>query len=34
MITGNGLKDVASAKRATGEPIVIEPSLRAIEEHV
>jgi len=34
MITGNGLKDVASAKRAVGEPIVIEPSLRAIEEHV
>ncbi len=34
MITGNGLKDVASAKRTVGEPIVIEPSLRAIEEHV
>ena len=34
MITGNGLKDVASARRAIGEPIVIEPSLSAIEEHV
>ena len=33
MITGNGLKDVASARRAIGEPIVIEPSLSAIEEH-
>ena len=34
MITGNGLKDVASARRATGEPIAVEPSLSAIEEHV
>ena len=34
MITGNGLKDVASARRAIGEPIVIEPSLSAIEEQL
>jgi len=34
MITGNGLKDIASARRAIREPIVVEPSLSAIEEHV
>jgi threonine synthase len=34
MITGNGLKDIASARKTVGEPIVVEPSLRAIEEHV
>ncbi len=34
MITGNGLKDIASARRAIGEPIVVEPSLSAVEEHV
>jgi threonine synthase len=34
MITGNGLKDIASAKRAINEPIVVEPSLSAVEEHV
>ena len=34
MITGNGLKDVASARRVVGSPIVVEPSLKAIEEHL
>ena len=34
IITGNGLKDVAAARRAMGEPIVIEPTLKAIEEHL
>jgi len=34
MITGNGLKDVASARKTVGEPIVVEPSLRAVEEHL
>ena len=34
MITGNGLKDITSARRAIGEPIVVEPSLSAIEEQL
>ena len=31
LITGNGLKDVASARRAAGEPVVIDPSVDAAE---
>lgn len=31
LITGNGLKDVASARRVAGEPIVIDPSVDAAE---
>jgi len=34
LITGNGLKDIHSAQRVVGSPIVIEPSLDAIEEHL
>ncbi|MFC2081941.1 pyridoxal-phosphate dependent enzyme, partial [Candidatus Bipolaricaulota bacterium] len=34
MITGNGLKDIASARRTVGEPIVIEPSLDAVKEQL
>ena len=34
LITGNGLKDVASARKTVGEPIIVEPSLRAVEEHL
>ena len=34
LITGNGLKDIASARKTVGEPIVVEPSLRAVEEHL
>ncbi len=34
MITGSGLKDVASARRAIGEPAIIDPTLAAIEEHL
>jgi threonine synthase len=34
MITGNGLKDIASARKTVGEPIVVEPSLHAVEEHL
>ncbi len=31
LVTGNGLKDVASAMKAAGEPFVIEPSLEAVK---
>ena len=31
LITGNGLKDVASARKAAGEPIVIDPTVEAAE---
>ena len=31
LITGNGLKDVASARRVAGEPMVIDPSVEAVE---
>ena len=31
VITGNGLKDVASARRVAGEPIVIDPTVEAAE---
>ena len=34
LITGNGLKDVSSARKVVGEPIIVEPSLKAIEEHL
>jgi threonine synthase len=31
LITGNGLKDIQAALEAVGEPVVIEPSLKALE---
>jgi len=31
VVTGNGLKDIASARKAVGEPLVVEPSLAALE---
>lgn len=31
VITGNGLKDIASAKQAAGEPIDVDPNLSALE---
>ena len=34
LITGNGLKDVSSARKVVGAPTVIEPSLKAVEEHM
>jgi len=34
MITGNGLKDIASARRTVGEPVVIEPTLDALKERL
>ena len=34
VISGNGLKDVASARRIVGEPIPVGPSLREIERHL
>jgi threonine synthase len=34
VVSGNGLKDIASAKRAVGEPIAIAPSLEEIERHL
>jgi len=32
LVTGNGLKDVESAKKAGGEPLVIDPDLEAVKE--
>jgi threonine synthase len=34
LITGNGLKDVASPRKVLDAPVIIEPSLKAIEEHM
>jgi threonine synthase len=34
LVTGNGLKDVASALKAVPEPVRIEPTLEAVREHV
>jgi len=34
LITGNGLKDVSSARKVVEAPIVVEPSLKAVEEHL
>jgi len=34
MITGNGLKDISSARKVVGEPTLIEPTLRALEAHL
>ncbi len=31
LITGNGLKDIANARKVAGEPMVIEPTLEAAE---
>ncbi len=32
VVTGNGLKDVASAIKATGEPYRVEPTLEALKK--
>ena len=34
VITGNGLKDIQSAKRATGEALEVEPDFRVLEKHL
>ncbi len=34
VITGNGLKDVQSAKRAAGEALEIEPDFQVLEKHL
>ncbi|MEA3355958.1 MAG: threonine synthase [Candidatus Bipolaricaulota bacterium] len=34
MVTGNGLKDIATARKAAGAPIEIPPDLAALEEHL
>lgn len=34
LVTGNGLKDVSSARKVVGAPTVVEPSLKALEEHL
>jgi len=34
LVTGNGLKDVESAKKAGGEAIIIEPNLEAVKENL
>jgi threonine synthase len=34
VVTGNGLKDVASARAIVGSPIPVEPSLKEIERHL
>ncbi len=31
MVTGNGLKDIASAKQAAGEPISLQPTIEALK---
>jgi len=32
LVTGNGLKDVESAKKAGGEALVTDPNLEAVKE--
>ncbi|PIV56876.1 MAG: threonine synthase, partial [Caldiserica bacterium CG02_land_8_20_14_3_00_36_38] len=32
LITGNGLKDVESAIRAGGEPLIIDPNIDAVKK--
>jgi threonine synthase len=32
VITGNGLKDIASARQAAGDPIEVEPDLAALKK--
>jgi hypothetical protein len=34
LITGSGLKDVPAALKAVEEPVVIEPSLKALENAI
>ena len=34
IVSGNGLKDIASAKRAVGEAIAVGPTLKEIERHL
>jgi len=34
VITGNGLKDIQSAKRTAGEALEIEPDFRVLEQHL
>jgi threonine synthase len=34
VITGNGLKDIQSAKRGAGEALEIEPDFRVLEQHL
>ncbi|MEA3238706.1 MAG: threonine synthase [Candidatus Bipolaricaulota bacterium] len=34
MVTGNGLKDIVTARRVAGTAIEIEPSLAAVKEHL
>ncbi len=34
MVTGNGLKDINTARRVAGTAIEIEPSLAAVKEHI
>ena len=34
MVTGNGLKDIVTARRVAGTAIEIEPSLTAVKEHL
>jgi len=34
MVTGNGLKDIVTAKRVAGSAIEIEPSLAEVKEHL
>lgn len=34
VVSGNGLKDVVSARRAVGEPIPVAPRLKEVEKHL
>jgi threonine synthase len=34
LVTGNGLKDIASPRKLLAAPITVEPTLKALEEHL
>lgn len=34
LVTGNGLKDVGSAMKAAGNPIIVEPDIKAVREAI
>ena len=34
MITGNGLKDISSAMKASGQATIIEPTLAAVKKAI
>ena len=32
LVTGSGLKDIASARKSVGEPYVVDPNLDAVKQ--